>query len=249
MSSAERLTNRCIDRGQIFEVRRQLSAHRWRCPRGRELQQQGASPENEQYNCSSSSSSSSPSTKDHNEPEEFEEQREGNEEEVDWNQGSSAGLGSDEIVKSPPRKRLKTVPFAPPENLSDDEFVAFDFDDTDTDMVCFIYLYRDCFTYLAIIQILNDDEACPRPRPCPFNDRSGLPRVNLLTPVDGFTNDSVPFQTRPDEFGVYRVYEFGRPKYKPEIHFNILLIADAPTLESSHPKSPPRLVDPPESGA
>ncbi|KAF6760980.1 hypothetical protein DFP72DRAFT_804695 [Ephemerocybe angulata] len=43
-----------------------------------------------------------------------------------------------------------------------------------------------------------------------------LPPAALLRAAEGFTDTSVPFQTEENQFGVYRIYPFGRPSYTPD---------------------------------
>ncbi|KAH6907870.1 hypothetical protein BKA70DRAFT_1104224 [Coprinopsis sp. MPI-PUGE-AT-0042] len=94
-------------------------------------------------------------------------------------------------------------------------------------------------------EISKEGAGLERPRRTrTYIDQAGLPAEDPLAPADGHTETSVPFQTKPDKFGVYRVYEFGRPSHSPDQLFDISLVADGPNLESSQPKSNPRLVDP-----
>ncbi|KAH6893627.1 hypothetical protein BKA70DRAFT_1233370 [Coprinopsis sp. MPI-PUGE-AT-0042] len=68
-----------------------------------------------------------------------------------------------------------------------------------------------------------------------YDDESPLPERIELIPKDGYTKASVPFRTRPDNFGVYRIYPYGYPSYSPKSLFTIHSLSDSPNIESSHP--------------
>ncbi|KAG2012298.1 hypothetical protein CC2G_012329 [Coprinopsis cinerea AmutBmut pab1-1] len=69
------------------------------------------------------------------------------------------------------------------------------------------------------------------------NDLQNLPQPVELVPEDGFTVRSIPFQTKPDHFGVYRVYPHGLPSYTPDHLYGVLNAVDSPALESFQPAS------------
>ncbi|PPR06562.1 hypothetical protein CVT24_001550 [Panaeolus cyanescens] len=59
-----------------------------------------------------------------------------------------------------------------------------------------------------------------------------LPSNHNLIPAEGFDDNSVPFQTKPDAFGMYRVYPLGKPSYSPDSLFTLSHLTDSPTLDA-----------------
>ncbi|KAF9032624.1 hypothetical protein BJ165DRAFT_1535025 [Panaeolus papilionaceus] len=94
---------------------------------------------------------------------------------------------------------------------------------------------------LANSELLEDQRPKIRSAAC-FRD--ALPSSFPLIPADGFDDHSIPFQTKPNEFGVYRVYPCGKPSHTPDPFFTLGSIADSPTLISetasiNKPNAPP----------
>lgn len=57
-----------------------------------------------------------------------------------------------------------------------------------------------------------------------------LPSSDILTPEDGFDIKSIPFQTKTNAFGVYRVYPLGKPSYTPDTAFTLGHFSNASTI-------------------
>lgn len=69
----------------------------------------------------------------------------------------------------------------------------------------------------------------PPRRRAPFKDV--LPLSGALEAAEGYDDDSVPWKTKPDAFGLYRIYRFGKPSYTPDAAFTLLHQADSLTIE------------------
>lgn len=74
-------------------------------------------------------------------------------------------------------------------------------------------------------------EATPAPvrHRVPYQDV--LPLCGVLEPAEGYDDDSVPWRTKADVFGLYHIYRFGKPSYTLDAAFTLLHQADSSTID------------------
>jgi hypothetical protein len=82
---------------------------------------------------------------------------------------------------------------------------------------------------------MTEDDHRERPLARIYDDQLGLPSPDALVPEDGYDTSSVPFRTKPNIFGIYRIYPFGYPSYTPDSLLTLAAAADGPNLQSQVP--------------
>jgi hypothetical protein len=84
-------------------------------------------------------------------------------------------------------------------------------------------------------------QAQPRRPRIPFRDV--LPTSGTLEPAEGYDDNSVPWRTKQDVFGLYRIYPFGKPGYTPDHAFTLLHLTDSCNIDHQtvqfNPSLPP----------